>query len=138
MLISVDLPAPFSPMMPVIDPAATASDTPRLARIRPNDLSIPFSSMAAGRFVATGFRLRSGAISPPRWNGSEIRANPERIPPSACRQLVQYDRDALEGSVGSLAVAHEIMHRDPAADDVGLDLIDLGLHLRRDQLRVVL
>jgi hypothetical protein len=31
MLIRVDLPAPFSPMMPVIEPRATVSETFRLA-----------------------------------------------------------------------------------------------------------
>ena len=46
MLIRVDLPAPFSPMMPVIAPFSIASDTPRTACTLPNDLSIPLSSIA--------------------------------------------------------------------------------------------
>ena len=41
MLIRVDLPAPFSPTMPVIAPFSIASDTPRTACTLPNDLSIP-------------------------------------------------------------------------------------------------
>src|SRR5258708_7603132 len=48
MLIRVDLPAPFSPMMPVIEPAGMLSDTPRLASTAPNALSIPRSSIARG------------------------------------------------------------------------------------------
>ena len=40
MLIRVDLPAPFSPTMPVMAPLAMASDTPRTACTLPNDLWI--------------------------------------------------------------------------------------------------
>src|SRR5262245_48352078 len=46
MLIKVDLPAPFSPTMPVIAPLAMASDTPRTACTLPNDFWMPESSMA--------------------------------------------------------------------------------------------
>src|SRR5262249_16699485 len=95
MLIKVDLPAPFSPTMPVISPLPMASDTPRTACTLPNDLSIATSSIA-------GTPATSGT--------------------------------------GSLAgvVAHVIVDDDLARDDVGLGLLDLGLHLRRDQLLVVL
>src|SRR5215475_5306706 len=95
MLIKVDLPAPFSPTMPVISPLPMASDTPRTACTLPNDLSIATSSIA-------GTPANSGT--------------------------------------GSLAgvVAHVVVNDDLARDDVGLGLLDLGLHLRRDQLLVVL
>ena len=48
MLISVDLPAPFSPTMPVIAPFSIASDTPRTACTLPNDLSMPARASIAG------------------------------------------------------------------------------------------
>src|SRR5476651_1143279 len=51
MLISVDLPAPFSPTMPVIVPLSMASDTPRTACTLPNDLSIEESSIALTTFT---------------------------------------------------------------------------------------
>src|SRR5471032_1745517 len=51
MLISVDLPAPFSPTMPVIVPLSMASDTPRTACTLPNDLSIEESSIAFTTFT---------------------------------------------------------------------------------------
>ena len=41
MLISVDLPAPFSPTMPVIAPFSMRSDTPRTACTLPNDFWMP-------------------------------------------------------------------------------------------------
>ena len=41
MRINVDLPAPFSPTSAWISPGSTSSDAPRLARMAPNDLSIP-------------------------------------------------------------------------------------------------
>src|SRR5258706_15862947 len=63
MLIRVDLPAPFSPMMPVIEPAGMLSDTPRLACTVPNALSIPRSSIAGG--------AGSGDIADP---GPSVRA----------------------------------------------------------------
>src|SRR5262245_7043581 len=95
MLISVDLPAPFSPTMPVIAALPMASETPRTACTLPNDLSIPASSIA-------GTPATSGT--------------------------------------GSLAgvVAHVVVDDDLARDDVRLGLFDLGLHLRRNQLLVVL
>src|SRR5205807_6688865 len=95
MLIRVDLPAPFSPTMPVIAALPMASDTPRTACTLPNDLSIATSSIAGT--------------------------------PASC-------------GTGSLAgvVAHVVMDDDLARDDVGFGLFDLGFHLRRDQLFVVL
>src|SRR5258708_38970401 len=95
MLIRVDLPAPFSPTMPVMAPLSMASDTPRTACTLPNDLSIARSSIA-------GMPATSGT--------------------------------------GSLAgvVAHIVVDDDLARDDVGLGGLDLGLHLGRDQLLVVL
>src|SRR5262249_22192319 len=95
MLIRVDLPAPFSPTMPVIAALSMASDTPRTACTLPNDLSIATSSIA-------GTPATSGTAS-------------------------------LAG-----VVAHVIVDNDLARDDVGFGLLDLGLHLRRHQLLVVL
>src|SRR5258707_14954830 len=94
MLIRVDLPAPFSPTMPVIAPFLIASDTPRTACTAPNDLWMPESSIAAATAI----------------------------------------------SAASLAgvVAHVIVDDDLARDDVGLGRVDLGLHLGRHQLLVVL
>src|ERR1700741_2520097 len=93
MLINVDLPAPFSPPIPVMAPLSMASDTPRTACMLPNALSIATSSIAG--------------------------------------------TPAISGT-GSLAgvVAHVVVDDDLARDDVGLGLLDLGLHLRRDQLFV--
>src|SRR5215471_11359659 len=92
MLIRVDLPAPFSPTMPVMAPLPMLSDTPRTAWTLPKDLWIPRSSMAA----VTWLRSLAGVV------------------------------------------AHVVMNGDLARHDVGLGLLDLGLHLRRDQLLVVL
>ena len=46
MLIRVDLPAPFSPMMPWIEPFATESETSLLAWTGPKCLFTPDSAMA--------------------------------------------------------------------------------------------
>src|SRR5512143_2535382 len=92
MLISVDLPAPFSPMMPVIAPFSIDSDTPRTACTLPNDLSIFSSSIA----------------------------------PVTCKRSL------------AAVVGHVVDDVDLAGDDVGLGRFDLGLHLGRDQLLVVL
>jgi hypothetical protein len=48
MLISVDLPAPFSPMTPWIEPGSTASVTSSLARTAPKLFEMPTSSTAGG------------------------------------------------------------------------------------------
>ena len=105
MLISVDLPAPFSPMMPVIEPARDRQiETSRLACTGPNDLSI--DAQFDGRAVAAvGFA-----------------------------SVIASARDQY----GAGVVAHVVVHLDLAGDDVGLGLLDLRLHLGRDQLLVVL
>src|SRR5258708_8365562 len=95
MLIRVDLPAPFSPTMPVMAPLSMASDTPRTACTLPNDLSIATSSIA-GTPATSGTGRLAGVF------------------------------------------AHVVVNDDLARDDVGLGLLDLGFHLRRDQLLVVL
>src|SRR5215216_1854087 len=53
MLIKVDLPAPFSPTMPVIAPLAMLSDTPRTACTLPNDFWMPESSIAGAAITAS-------------------------------------------------------------------------------------
>ena len=53
MLISVDLPAPFSPMMPWIEPFSTRMAMSLLAWTGPKCLLIPTSSMAGGVPVPT-------------------------------------------------------------------------------------
>ncbi len=67
MLITVDLPAPFSPMMPTMDPLGTDSDTPRLAWTGPKNFSMPLNSRAGGAASEMGldincFALRAGQI----------------------------------------------------------------------------
>src|SRR5690349_17972698 len=69
MLIRVDLPAPFSPTMPWIDPRSTRSETWRLAWTVPKRLSIPTSSTAAGGSPAPGSLT---GRAPPR--GCSVRA----------------------------------------------------------------
>src|SRR5215203_4509757 len=82
MLISVDLPAPFSPTMPVMAPLAMASDTPRTACTLPNDLWMPESSIAGAVIMqpAVGVSEVSevsdrdpggrGPCRPPTYSGS--------------------------------------------------------------------
>src|SRR5262249_50746841 len=55
MLISVDLPAPFSPMIPVIEARRTARLTSRLAWTAPKRLSIWQSSIAGGGSAGASF-----------------------------------------------------------------------------------
>src|SRR5688572_30110908 len=110
MLMRVDLPAPFSPMMPWIDPLAMVRLTFLLARTGPNDLSIPRNSIAAGRVPADGdcaLPTCSAAI------------------PEA-------------GSIRAGVIGHVVVHRDLAGDDVGLGSLDLRLHVVGDQRLVVL
>ncbi len=49
--MSVDLPAPFSPMMPWIEPWPIVSVTSLLACTEPKRLSIPISSIAGVMFA---------------------------------------------------------------------------------------
>src|SRR5919106_4171653 len=83
MLIKVDLPAPFSPTMPVMAPLAMASDTPRTACTLPNDFWMPESSIAGGAITAstkTIFR-HSRYFRQRAWCGCFRR------PPIACRPI---------------------------------------------------
>src|SRR4029453_13353455 len=124
MLISVDLPAPFSPTMPVMAPLAMASDTPRTACTLPNDLWMPESSMAGTAAIPTTgvtgkhhsyimSRSREQQVSRRRSNfcvpyGTKIRT---------CWQCKHRpgDRGLLAG-----VVAHVVVDGDLARDDVGL------------------
>src|SRR5262245_49278409 len=98
MLIRVDLPAPFSPMMPWIEPFAIVRLTFLLARTGPNDLSMPRNSIAAGRVSA------DGDPAMPTFSAA--------IPPQSHRAGV---------------VGHVVVHRDLAGDDVGLGGLHLRL-----------
>src|SRR5882672_12963375 len=62
MLISVDLPAPFSPTIPGICALPMASDTPRTACTVPNDLSIATSSIA-GTPATSGTGSLAGVVA---------------------------------------------------------------------------
>src|SRR3712207_3340916 len=64
MFIKVDLPAPFSPTMPWIDPAGTTRSISRLAWTAPKRLSIPRSSTAGGTTPGSGATVPGGAIGP--------------------------------------------------------------------------
>src|SRR5262245_39451240 len=108
MPISVDLPAPFSPTMPWIVPGRTTSDTSRLAWTFPNHLSTPRSSMTGG----------DGPPGPPAAG----RVSPPAV--SAIR-------------TGRL-LGHVVGDLDLAGHDVGARLLEPLLHLRGDQLAVVL
>src|ERR1041384_5038440 len=67
MLIKVDLPAPFSPTMPVMAPLAMASDTPRTAWTLPNDFWMPESSIAGADAInrPAVLRARPAETQPP-------------------------------------------------------------------------
>src|SRR5882762_6555728 len=116
MLISVDLPAPFSPMMPWIVPFAIAIETLRLACTGPKRLSMPTSSTAGG-----GAAPAKGV--PPSRSGRGAG----RVTPKGRRA----------GSVRAALRRRVVDHLDLAADDVLLGLVDLGLHLGGDQRLVV-
>src|SRR5436190_21781598 len=62
MLIRVDLPAPFSPTMPVMAAWSMASDTPRTACTLPNDLLIATSSIA-GTACLSGTGSLAGVVA---------------------------------------------------------------------------
>src|SRR5258706_3389419 len=115
MLISVDLPAPFSPMMPVMAPRRIDIEISRLAIVGPKRFSIWRSSIAI-----------------PAGGGD---ASPGPMMRSLCcvAEMAMTDSSVLAGVVGGV-----IMHLDLAGDDIGLGLIDLGLDLRRQQLFIVL
>src|SRR5215470_18471157 len=101
MLISVDLPAPFSPMMPWIVPFAIAIETARLACTGPKRLSMPTSSTAGGA------------------------AAPECVPPSRSgRGAGRFTPKARAGSVRAALRRGVVDHLDLAADDVLLGLVD--------------
>src|ERR1700678_648119 len=100
MFMSVDFPAPFSPIRPWIDPRATDRLTERFACTAPNRLSMPRSSSA-------------GPGGPPGAWGA--------------------------GLAGSTGLGRLVLgDGDPAGDDVRPGLVEALLHLRRDQLAVVL
>src|SRR4051794_23166060 len=63
MLISVDLPAPFSPTIPWIVPLAILSETLRLARTAPKLLSIPIISTAGATGAPADLEAGEGVVS---------------------------------------------------------------------------
>src|SRR5438034_11211324 len=107
MLISVDLPAPFSPMMPWMVPFAMAIETARLACTGPKRLSMPTSSTAGGAAPGKG--------APPSRSGRGAG----RVTP----------RDPRAGSVRAALRRRVVDHLDLAADDVLPGLVDLALHV---------
>src|SRR5580692_1041984 len=118
MLISVDLPAPFSPTMPVIEPGETLSETSRFAWTAPKRFSMWRNSMADG-----------GGVPPPAGTAPRRLASVSMLPP----------RPARYPALGGTAIGfHVVLHLDLAGNDIGLCLFHLGLHVGGDQLLVVL
>src|SRR5262245_38675134 len=95
MLISVDLPAPFSPTMPVMAPLAMASDTPRTARTLPNDLWMPESSIAGAAITAS----TAASFRHFRYFRQRAWCGRFRRPPTGCRSLRYPERSRPQGGV---------------------------------------
>src|SRR5215470_10841715 len=110
MLISVDLPAPFSPTMPWIEPRPMVTETARLACTAPKRLSMPISSTAGAADAAA-----AGAT------------------PAAAVPM----EDDMPCRLRAVVVFRVVVDLDRAGDDVLLRLFDLGLHIGRDQRLVV-
>src|SRR4029453_7272334 len=93
MLISVDLPAPFSPTMPVMAPLAMASDTPRTACTLPNDFWMPESSIAGAAITASTKAIfrHSRYFRQRAWCGRFCR------PPTGCRPFRHPERSRAKG-----------------------------------------
>src|SRR5210317_1004548 len=106
MLIRVDLPAPFSPTMPWMVPLAMLSETLRLAWTVPKDL-LMFRKMMAGEgegvpFAASPSGRESGVLMTAL---ASLNGSAGGCPPA---------------STGAAAVAHVVVDRDLAGDNVGL------------------
>src|SRR5581483_2492115 len=130
MLMRVDLPAPFSPTMPVIEPRLTTSETFRLAWTSPKRFSIWRNSIAGGASpvgLASVACPSAAIMAGVKEVGGAPRAPQARRPPPL-----------ILPSVFALVVGHVVRNRDLAGDDVCLRLVDLGLHVRGDELLVVL
>src|SRR3979411_1093226 len=110
MPIRVDLPAPFSPTMPWIDPAPTESVMFRFAWTSRTHLSIPFSSIAGLAGLLTCC--------------VEIRRSERRL----CRR----------NPGGRQLFRHVVGDLDLAGHDVGAGLLEPLLHVRGDERPVVL
>ncbi len=72
-LISVDLPAPFSPARACTSPGSSSRETSRRARTAPKDLETPFSASTGAGPVSGGWVMgaprrhrRQGAVWPPQ------------------------------------------------------------------------
>src|SRR6266540_2173506 len=103
MLISVDLPAPFSPTMPVMAPLAMASDTPRTACTLPNDFWMPKSSIAGAAVMLAPLAL-SGLSGIPGISGRDPGGKPPHRPPRGGRPIARDffrhpERSRLKGGV---------------------------------------
>src|SRR5215475_8961665 len=114
MLISVDLPAPFSPTMPWIEPRATDTLTARFACTGPKRLSMLMSSTAGAPPVA----------------GAGLWPAPATFGPAP-------GDDGMPGLRAGV-VRRVVVHLDLAGDDVLLCVVDLGLHRVTDQRLVEL
>ena len=98
MLISVDLPAPFSPTMPVMAPLAMASDTPRTACTLPNDFWMPESSIAGAAITQAPqhFDFPAFPVFPAESPGGRpLRRPPTGCGPSASWRVVAVQRKAI-------------------------------------------
>src|SRR5512138_2304567 len=133
MLISVDLPAPFSPMMPWMVPASTVRQTSRLACTAPKALPMWRSSMAGGlappaKIAPAPATGRPGEVSVDSATGTACKAPGPRAAAGgrACRLVAA-------AVVGGVVVDLQL-----AGHDVGGGLLDRRLHLLGDEVLVVL
>src|SRR5262245_9856380 len=87
MPIRVDLPAPFSPTMPWMEPARTVSDTARLACTSPNHLSTPRRSRIG---EAPACRVPAGWPSCPTAISRSFRRAVRPLEPATHAHLAEH------------------------------------------------
>src|SRR5438445_4755830 len=130
MPIRVDLPAPFSPTMPWIEPALTTSEMFRFAWTSPNHLSIPRSSIAGAPLSSTS---RSDMV---RSERRLCRRN--RVLGEASEGAVEAPSEFKGGEAPSELFSHVVGDLDLAGHDVGAGLLEPLLHVGGDETPVVL
>src|SRR5258706_9190269 len=89
-----------------------------------------YPSSAIARSTRTRAESLTGRVRFTTWE-TVVKDTPARA--ATCLMLLNARRSILAGVVG-----HVVGHLDLAGDDVGLRLVDLLLHVRRDELGVVL